>query len=300
MENQSNDQPLKWIERIKYGLSTKGYFLCNELLTKDMLNSIFTNIREKSQRMKNFVDFDVSFEDKDYLLRLSASNWKLIPKGSLYHKMALNLSDHVSKNYSFSKEKDDDYPAKRVPILEELRELIMINNKLAKDLNQSLKQEGINPEMIMKIVNCNNILIKFILKQEIIWRKKRIKKRQENIEKYKSNHSWLPEKEWEKLSFFEKIMKRWNFTDMHQCLVPWEERKLSKEELNRFWEEKRKWRLARIKELENNPLQRKIFDKFCHARKIGYKICCNLDKQYRDVCSNDTMNNRKTIMHTKY
>ena len=294
MENQSNDQPLKWIERIKYGLSTKGYFLCDELLTEDMLNSIFTNIREKSQRMGNFVDFDVSLEDKDYLLRLSASNWKLIPKGSLYHKMALNLSNHVPKNSPISiKIRDDDYPAKRVPILEEL-------GKLVKDLSQSLKQGVINPEMIMTIVNCNNILIKMILKQKKLWTKRRIQKRQENIKRYKSNHSWLSDKEWEKLSFFEKIMKRWNFTDMHQCLVPWEEKKLSKEELNLFWEKKRKWRLARMIELKNNPLQRKVFDEFCHARKIGYKVCRNLDKQYRDVDPSDTIDNRRMIIHRKY
>lgn len=296
MENQSDDQPLKWIERIKYGLFTNGYFISNEPLMEGMLKSIFTNIKEKSQRMKNFVDFDVSFENKDYLLRLSSANWKLIPKGSLYHKMASNLSNYNIPNNSLQKKGKDDSQANRVPILDKLRELRTINDELVKDL-YSHKQGNINPAMIMTIINCNNILIKMIWKQEI-GRKKRIQKKQENIQKYKSNHSWILDKEWESLSLFEKIMKRWNFTDTHQCLVPWEERKLSKEELNQFQEKKRKWRLARMKELENNPFQRKIFDEFCHARKIGYKIYRNLNKQYRDY-SNDTMSDRNIIIHKK-
>ncbi len=299
MENQSDDQPLKWIERIKDGLFMNGYFISNELLTEDMLKSIFTNIKEKSQRMKNFIDLDVSFENKDYLLRQSSANWKLIPKESRLYKMATNLSNYNIPNNSLipKREKDDDFQAKRVPILDELKELRIINDKLTKDLN--CKQGDINPAMIMTIINCNNILIKIILKQENERMKKRIQKRQVNIENYKNNHSWLSEKEWEKLSLFEKIMKRWNFTDMHQCLVPWEERKLSKEELNQFQEKKRKWRLARMKELENNPLQRKIFDEFCHARKIGYKIYRNLDRQYRDNYSNDTMKAGNVIIHKK-
>jgi len=299
MENQLDDQPLKWIERIKYGLFTNGYFISNELLTEDMLNSIFTNIKEKSQRMKNFVDFDVSFENKDYLLRLSSINWKLIPKGSIHYKMATNLSNYNIPNNSPipKKEDDDDFQAKRVPILDELKKLRIINDKL-KDLNQSYKKGDLNPAMIMTIINCNNILIKMLLKQENKRIKKRIQKRQENIEKYKSNHSWLSEKEWEKLSLFEKIMKRWNFTDMHQCLVPWEEKRLLKEELNQFQEKKRKWRLSRMKELENNPLQRKIFDEFCHVRKIGNKVYRNLDKQYRDDDSNDTIDGN-SIIHKK-
>jgi len=297
MENQSDDQPLKWIERIKDGLCMNGYFISDELLTEDMLKSIFTNIKEKSQKMKNLIDLDVSFENKDYLLRQSSANWKLIPKESRFYKMVTNLSNYNIPNNSPipKKEKDDDFQAKRVPILDELKELRIINDKLTKSLN--CKQGDINPAMIMTIINCNNILIKIIQENERI--KKRIQKRQVNIENYKNNHSWLPEKEWEKLSLFEKIMKRWNFTDMHQCLVPWEEEKLSKEELNQFQEKKRKWRLARMKELENNPLQRKIFDEFCHARKIGHKIYRNLNRQYRDNYPNDTMKAGNVIIHKK-
>jgi len=40
-----------------------------------------------------------------------------------------------------------------------------------------------------------------------------------------------------------------------------------------------------MKELENDPLQRKIFDEFCHARKIGRKIIRNLDNEYTDSFS---------------
>ena len=65
-------------------------------------------------------------------------------------------------------------------------------------------------------------------------------------------------------------------------------------------EKKRKWRLARMKELENNPIQRKIFDKFCHARKVGWKIIRNLDCGYIDSFSNEVKNSGgKIIIHKK-
>ena len=137
-----------------------------------------------------------------------------------------------------------------------------------------------DPEILNIIINCNYILIKIIENKKRSWMEKIRRKKQDNIKKYKENHSWIPDEEWKKLSFFDRIIKRWNFTDMHQCLIPWEEEKLSKEELYQFHQKKENWRINRIKELENNPEQKKVFDKFCHARKIGNKIIYNLDKRY--------------------
>ena len=274
MENQLDDQPLKWIERIKYGLFTNKYFICEEMLSEAMINKLFTNIRERKQVLKNFVDLDVTFDNKEYLFRLSASNWKLIPKNSVAHKLVTNLSNNNTSKCSKLRISNDQAKG---PFLKELRELRNINDKLSKNVGA---RDGV---IIKAIINCNNILIKMLTKN---WREKRNQKRQENIKKYKDNKSWIPDKEWEKLSSFQKVMKRWNFSDMHQCLVPWEEKKFSKEELYQFQEEKRKWRMSRMKELENNPLQRKIFDEFCHARKIGWKIIRNLDGGYTDSFSN--------------
>ena len=282
MENQLDDQPLKWIERIKYGLFTNKYFICEEMLSEATMNKIFTNIRERKQTLKNFVDFDVIFDNKEYVFRLSASSWKLIPKNSVAHKLAINLSNNNTFN-NCSRTGDDQAKGH---FLKELRELRAINDKLLKNAGVQIMEGGLDPIIIKAIIKCNNILIKILTKKETInWIEKRNKKRKENIKKYKDNHSWIPDKEWEKLSFFRKVMKRWNFSDMHQCLVPWEEKKLSKEELYQFQEEKRKWRMSRMKELENNPLQRVIFDEFCHARKIGWKIIRNLDSGYTDSFS---------------
>jgi len=279
MENQSDDQPPKWIERIRYGLFKNKYFVCEDMLSESMINKIFTNIRERTQTLKNFVDFDVTFDNKKYLLRLSASNWKLIPKNSAAHKMVINLSNTCN---NFAKARCIGNDQAKSPFLKELRELRVINDKLEKNI-----KGGLDSSIIKTIINCNNILIKILAKKETInWIEKRNQKRQGNIKKYKENHSWIPEKEWEKLSFFQKVMKRWNFSDMHQCLVPWEEKKLSKEEVYQFQEEKRKWRMLRMKELSDKPLQRKIFDEFCHARKIGRKIIRNLDNEYIDSFSN--------------
>ena len=89
MENQFDDQPLKWIDRIRHGLNTnKGYFVSNECLTETTLRSIFTNVSEIGQCVKNFVDWNVSFDDREYLLRIGANTWKLIDKKSpLYYSM---------------------------------------------------------------------------------------------------------------------------------------------------------------------------------------------------------------------
>ena len=302
MENQSNDQPLKWIERIKYGLFTNGYFTCNELLSERTFRGIFSNIRERTQKGKNFLDFDVSFDNKEFLFRQTTSKWKLIPKDSVNYGLALNLSNYNIPDNSPKLATKNKNQAEGFPILKELQELKIINNKLAKKLNQGLFNQGNwDPVMIKTIINCNNILIKIIASTKgNNWMDKRMRKKQENIEKYKKEHSWIEEKEWEKLSFFQKIMKRWNFTDVHQCLIPWEEEKFSIKELQQFQEKKREWRMKRIKELENKPLQRQIFDKFCHARNVGWKIFRNLDSDYTDSFSNGGKSSGgKIIIHKK-
>ena len=301
MENQSNDQPLKWIERIKYGLFTNGYFACDELLPERIFKGIFSNIRERTQKGKIFLDFDVSFDNKEFLFRQTTSKWKLIPKDSVNYGLALNLSNYNIPDNSLKVATENKNQAEGSPILKELQELRIINNKLFKKLNQGLFNQGNwDPVMIKTIINCNNILIKIIASTKgKNWMEKRIRKKQENIEKYKKEHSWIEEKEWEKLSFFQKLMKRWNFTDVHQCLIPWEEKKFSIKELQQFQEKKREWRMKRIKELENKPLQRQIFDKFCHARKIRNKIIYNLDKGYTDSFSNVNQGNRKRIIQKK-
>jgi len=295
MECQSNDQPLKWIERIKDGLFTNKYFICEEILSEKMLYRIFTNIRERTKSGKNCVDFDVTFNNKEYLLRLSSSNWKLIPKNSVTHKVMMNLSNY--NNFNLPKSINEDQAEDSC--LKELKELRVIIKRLKRNLG-SYAMQG-DPAIIKAIINCNEFLLKMITKwKNEEWKKKRNQKRQENIEKYKKDHSWIPNEEWEKLSFFQKVIKRWKFSDMHQCLVPWEMKKLSNEELALFWEKKRKWRMNRKKELENNPIQMKIFDKFCHARNVGWKIFRNLDSDYTDSFSKGGKSSGgKIIIHKK-
>jgi len=301
MDNQSNDQPLKWIERIKYGLFMKGYFVSNEFLDKEIFNAIFTDIKERESKIKNTIDIDVTFEGKAYLYRQFSSSWKLLLKDSIPYKLASNLSNNNIPNNSpkQSNKKDNGNQTKDSPLQKELDELRNINQRLAKLLNQKQITQGImDPEILNIIINCNYILIKIIEKnKKRNWMEKIERKKQDNIEKYKRNHSWIPEEKWIKLSFFDKIIKRWNFSDMHQCLIPWEEKKLSKEELDQFHQKKESWRIIRAKELENNPEQKKVFDKFCHARKIGNKILYNLDKRYMDSFSKKEKKTNSKIIH---
>lgn len=105
-----------------------------------------------------------------------------------------------------------------------------------------------------------------------------------NIQKYKNDNSWVDDKTWKNLSLYEKIMKRWNFTDVHQCLTPWDENKLSESELNDFHRRKKEWRSKRRDEINKNARNKfwliRRFNRFCHSRIINGKIWLGLDNSY--------------------
>ena len=114
----------------------------------------------------------------------------------------------------------------------------------------------------------------------------RQKRAKENINKYKSNNTWIEEKDWKKLSRYEKIMKRWVFSDTHQCLSPYDEAVLTKEELKAFHEEKRKWRAERGTELRSKGDRWMInrFNRYCHVRVLKDRMWTGLDLGYeKDV-----------------
>jgi len=303
MENQLDDQPLKWIERIKHGLDTnKGYFVSDELFTEDIFKKIFVNAKERKQSLENFVDMDVLFDRKDCLLRIGANSWKLVVKNSPFYHSILNAIK-IDENSNDSPNHD-----KRTDNFSSLYdELENASNKLKEFLG---KHELVNFNssdsmewyltIIKTVLECNKILLSIIkyLKYTKSFRKNWT--RDYNIRKYKKNNTWIPDSEWNKLSWFQKIMKRWNFSDRHQCLVPWEEKKLSKEELLQFQEAKIEWRIKRKNELNGNTARMKIFNKFCHARIINNKLVNNLDITYdemakRQLKPNNTRNRENQI-----
>jgi len=276
MENQLNDQPLKWIDRIRHGLKiNKGYFVSDEILTDKLFKCIFTNMKEREQSVKYFVDWDVSFDNAQYVLRLGANTWKLVSKKSSYYS-TLNINQ---SNLNTVKSEDS-------PIGHGTDHFFSLLDKECKDLiniNKILGKPGKGKDgfTIKLIWSCNNILINLIKKWTNI--RKRNWTKNNNIRKYKKNKNWINDNEWNKLSLFEKIMKRWNFSDRHQCLVPWEEKKLSKEELLQFQEAKRQWRTKRKNELNGNTYKMEILNKFCHARIIDNILVKNLDSSYDDL-----------------
>ena len=294
MENQLNDQPLKWIERIKYGLRiNKGYFIAKEMLPEKTLGAIFSNMKEREQSLKNFVDMDVSFDNRDCLLRLGANAWKVIDKKSSYYHSILNaIKTNVIKTNDSPKlhDKGTDH---FFSFDKELDKLKYANDSLEKALqNKKLNEEY--SIIIKSILECNKTLINIVK----FWNGKNIRNwtKNKNIRKYKKDNTWIRNSDWNKLSLFDKIIKRWNFTDKHQCLVPWEEKKLSKEELLRFQEEKRRWRAKRKNELSGNVYKLETFNKFCHARIINNKLVKNLDMTYNECqslnLSNKLFNNK--------
>jgi len=291
MENQLNDQPLKWIERIKHGLRiNKGYFIAKETLLKSTIGTIFSNIKERKQSLKNFVDMDVSFDDRECLLRLGANSWKVIDKKSPYYHSILNAKK-INDSPKLHDEGTDHFSS----FNKEMDKLKCINNSLAEFLKKDELSEGYST-IIKIILECNKTLISIVK----FWNEKKIRNwtKNKNIRKYKKNNTWIRNSEWNKLSLFDRIIKRWNFTDKHQCLVPWEEKRFSKEELLRFQEKKRQWRMKRKNELNGNTYKLEIFNKFCHARIINNKLIKNLDTTYNECQSlidksfNNKLNNK--------
>jgi len=277
MENQLNDQPLKWFDRIKHGLDVnKGYFISNEMLTEKAFKNIFTNVREREQSLKNFVDMDVSFDSKDCLLRLGANSWKLIMKNSPHYSI-LNAIRNPTKLYDSPKHGNS-----MGSFFSLVHELENANDKFKKGPGNfnSFDSIGWCPTIINIMLECKKVLLSIFkyLKYTKSFRKNWTKRN--NIRKYKKNKTWILDSDWNKLSLFQKIEKRWNFSDKHQCLVPWEEKKLSKQELLQFQEAKLKWRIKRKNELNGDIFRMKIFDKFCHARIINNKLVQNLDMTY--------------------
>jgi len=287
MENQLNDQPLKWIERIRHGLHiNKGYFITKEILSKNTLGAIFSNIKERKQSLKNFVDMDVSFDNRECLLRLGANSWKVIDKKSPYYHSILNAIK-INDSPSLHDEGTDHFSS----FNKELDKLKYANDNLAEILKKD-EVYGQCSAIIKIILECNKTLINIVR----CWNEKKIRNwtKNKNIRKYKKNNTWIRKSEWNKLSLFDKIIKRWNFTDKHQCLVPWEEKRLSKEELLRFQEKKRQWRIKRKNELNGNTYKLEVFNKFCHARIINNKLVENLDMTYYECQSptNKLFNNK--------
>ena len=325
MENQFDDQPLKWIDRIKHGLRiNKGYFFSKEILSEHTLRSIFKNIKERNQYADR-IDLDVSFDDRQCLLTIGRNAWKLVVKKSRYcPKDSFNSHENeisVDKKSSFAilnvkdspKIKNTDHLSSSTFIdyggytnivdrstdhffsfiFKELNKIKEINKKLSNATGDTSFIEIMKWYLIMikGICNCNKTFINIVKHWKIntCWRNWTKNK---NIEKYKRNNSWIIDSEWNKLSLFKKIMTRWNFTDKHQCLMPWEEKKLSKQELMQFHEEKKLWRIKRKNELKGNNYQLEIFEKFCHARIINNKEIHNLDMAYDDTIESNIKLNK--------
>ena len=228
-----------------------------------------------SSPLINNKESSLLFDKKDCLLRLGANSWKLVIKNSPYHSMlnAIKINDLIKPNDSPNHGKLGRSFSSLFDKLENIR------NEFEDNFNSFDSKEWY-PTIINIILECNKVLLSILkyLKYTKSFRKNWT--RRNNIMRYKKNNTWILDSDWNKLPLFQKIMKRWNFSDKHQCLVPWEENKLSKQELLQFQEAKIKWRIKRKNELNGNISRIKIFEKFCHARIINNKLVQNLDMTY--------------------
>ena len=166
-----------------------------------------------------------------------------------------------------------------------IRVLIRLIGGMAKKIEGVKKLEERNAKKSVQIQNVKNqINDRGRIISGRFNRSKAIAKK--NIKKYKEENVWIDDKDWKKLSVYERIMKRWKFTDTHQCLTPWDEGKLSDQELKDFHDRKKSWRATRKEELVKNNKQNtwimRRFEKFCHARIIGNRFWQGLDISYDD------------------
>ena len=106
-----------------------------------------------------------------------------------------------------------------------------------------------------------------------------IERKNMDIKKYKD---WIDDNEWSKWPWFKKLMRRWNFSDSHQCLPLWEEKKLSVSQRQEFHRKKWNWQKDRIQVLlkKSNKVQIDKFLMGMHSRVIDGRRWTNLDKSF--------------------
>lgn len=115
---------------------------------------------------------------------------------------------------------------------------------------------------------------------------KRKEKKEKRLERYKQE-DWCEEEEWKKMSVYERIMKRYTFTDVHQCLTLGVQKVWTEEERIDFHGRKFKWRNERMKEIEKIEDKGKrdrvwnAFNFYCFNMRIGGKLMKGIDRYYK-------------------
>ena len=96
-----------------------------------------------------------------------------------------------------------------------------------------------------------------------------------NKNKYLDDKNWIDEDIWNKLSYGEKILKKFVFKIDQQNLLPYQFNKLSEEEKTKFLQKKKIWKRNTIKmmnELKNEELKKKLWKKFrFFENKVKFK-----------------------------
>jgi hypothetical protein len=239
-----------WIDHLKAGDNWSYYDTYFELKKSD------TNIQLKSPQI---------------MIWLKALNEEVIIQRRT-HMVIMTIFNTLARRLAGIKALENRELMVKESNAKKIVELEKQTNVIKEQLGSSMLADG------KKVITVSKKLGRFS-----IIRKKNAER---NIANYKKKNDWVEENEWKKLTVFQRIMKRWVFTDFHQCLTPWDESKLSDEELRIFHEKKKIWRGNRREEIVKNAknyrwLLRR-FDRFCHCRIIGNRIWLGLDASYDD------------------
>jgi hypothetical protein len=94
---------------------------------------------------------------------------------------------------------------------------------------------------------------------------KKKSKKEKNIENYKKNNDWIDDEQWKSLNAYDRVMKRFIFSDRHQCLTRNFMNSLSAEQRLDFHIKKYRFRVKRVMEingLDNESEKKKLFSDF--------------------------------------
>ena len=104
------------------------------------------------------------------------------------------------------------------------------------------------------------------------------------ISKTQKYKDWISEDEWRRWPWFDRVMRRWNFSDSHQCLPEWEEKKLSSWQRKEFHNRKWCWLKGRLQKLLDKPNKVQLNKVLVgiHSRVLDGKVYSDLDKSFEE------------------
>lgn len=294
----------------------------NKRINAEKKTNLNANNKEKKNAGSiNLENFDLDKKNKDLKNEVEQIS-KIVDNDKCSKKMFLshNNSSKFSKNLSIKKnKKDENTEVYKSSIVVHRNEKLKENLKNIKEINIMLNSEkkklenaehgSMNiVEMINKLlieVNKLTLMIsnlvlnlsdKFNTKVELDNLDTNVSKEKiENVAK-KKYKDYIDTETWNKMSLYERIMKRFKFCDYRQNIYEDIWNKISKKDRINFLTKKFEWRKKRIEELINGSDWRKINNFFYYKNRTKNGFLVNYDNLLE---KNITKNKNEDVLKIK-